>query len=125
MSDEYQVCGHCGAPDVGSYGAGYGSINETPLCHPNDRGRPKCYDLVTVYKHALPCVLCTAVAARNRQREQEAATFGDHPHTDPGDGRSECQVCGKFIWPATHSCKGVPVTQAARARYAERLAARP
>lgn len=40
----------------------------------------------------------------------------DHPHADPGDGRPECTVCGKYVWPATHSCKGVPVTNAARAR---------
>jgi hypothetical protein len=35
--------------------------------------------------------------------------FPDHPHVDPGDGRSQCEVCGKFVWPATHSCKGVRV----------------
>jgi len=122
VSAELQVCGHCGAEDVGSYGAGYGSVDQTPLCHPNDRGRPKCYDLVTVYRHAMPCTLCTAIAARNRERAAERA-LGDHPHADPGDGRSECDVCGKWIWPATHSCKGVPVTDAARRRYMDRLAA--
>lgn len=41
---------------------------------------------------------------------------GDHPHDDPGDGRTECDTCGKWIWPVTHSCKGVPVTLAALAR---------
>lgn len=41
---------------------------------------------------------------------------GDHPHTDPGDGRQECRTCGKFVWPALHSCKRVPVTPAARQR---------
>ena len=41
----------------------------------------------------------------------------DHPHTDPGDGRTECQKCGKWIWEAIHSCKGVPVTAAAWDRY--------
>lgn len=40
----------------------------------------------------------------------------DHPYTDPGDGRVECNVCGKWIYPITHSCKGVPVTPAARRR---------
>lgn len=40
----------------------------------------------------------------------------DHPHTDPGDGRTECDLCGKYVWPAIHSCKGVPVTPAARRR---------
>ena len=44
-------------------------------------------------------------------------TTADHPHTDPGDGRTECDTCGKFVWPATHSCKRVPVTLAARARW--------
>ena len=42
--------------------------------------------------------------------------FADHPHTDPGDGRTECEVCGKWVWECTHSCKGVPVTEAAMAR---------
>lgn len=41
----------------------------------------------------------------------------DHPHADPGDGRSECETCGKWVWEVTHSCKGIPVTQAARERY--------
>ena len=44
--------------------------------------------------------------------------IADHPHTDPGDGRSECDRCGKFVWLVIHSCKGVPVTEAARARRA-------
>lgn len=43
-------------------------------------------------------------------------SIGDHPHTDPGDGRTECDRCGKFVFPAIHSCKRVPVTAAARAR---------
>jgi hypothetical protein len=47
-------------------------------------------------------------------------TYADHPHTDPGDGRSECDVCGKWVWAVTHSCKGVPVTEAARKRAYER-----
>lgn len=47
--------------------------------------------------------------------------LADHPHTDPGDGRSECETCGKWIWPGTHSCKGVPVTEAAMERYRERI----
>lgn len=47
-------------------------------------------------------------------------TGGDHPHNDPGDGRQECDVCGKWIWPATHSCKGVPVTLAAMGRWLAR-----
>ncbi|MDG4792119.1 hypothetical protein O7626_40605 [Micromonospora sp. WMMD1102] len=49
----------------------------------------------------------------------------DHPHTDPGDGRQECDRCGKFIWPAIHSCKGVPVTAAARARWEAAHAVEP
>lgn len=41
---------------------------------------------------------------------------GDHPHNDPGDGRTECGPCGKWVYESIHSCKGVPVTQAARDR---------
>ena len=44
----------------------------------------------------------------------------DHPHTDPGDGRSECDVCGKWVWPVIHSCKRVPVTARAWARFEQR-----
>ena len=50
-------------------------------------------------------------------RARNTPPHPDHPHTDPGDGRTECQTCGKFVWPAIHSCKGVPVTAAARARW--------
>jgi hypothetical protein len=46
--------------------------------------------------------------------QPEIAT--DHPHTDPGDGRTECRTCGKWVHRVTHSCKGVPVTEAARQR---------
>jgi hypothetical protein len=44
----------------------------------------------------------------------------DHPHTDPGDGRSECETCGKWVWSVTHSCKGIPVTAAALERFEKR-----
>lgn len=44
----------------------------------------------------------------------------DHPHSDPGDGRSECDACGKWVWPVTHSCKGVPVTEAGMRRFVAR-----
>lgn len=44
----------------------------------------------------------------------------DHPYTDPGDGRTECDLCGKWIFPAIHSCKRVPVTAAALARWEAR-----
>lgn len=50
----------------------------------------------------------------------EPQPLGDHPHNDPGDGRSECDLCGKWVWPVTHSCKGVPVTDAARRRHTGR-----
>lgn len=33
----------------------------------------------------------------------------DHPYTNPGDGRKQCDVCGKYVWQVTHSCKGVRV----------------
>lgn len=45
---------------------------------------------------------------------------GDHPHADPGDGRKECETCGKWVFEVIHSCKGVPVTDAAMARFRER-----
>lgn len=48
---------------------------------------------------------------------EEYRELADHPHTDPGDGRSECATCGKWVWPFLHSCKGVPVTNAAIIRH--------
>lgn len=42
--------------------------------------------------------------------------IADHPHTDPGDGRTECLTCGKWVYPVIHSCKGVPVTAVERMR---------
>lgn len=41
----------------------------------------------------------------------------DHPHQDPEDGRQECWLCGKWVWPVLHSCKRVPVTPDAELRY--------
>jgi hypothetical protein len=40
----------------------------------------------------------------------------DHPYTDPGDGRTQCETCGKYVWLVTHSCKGVRVAPAAAGR---------
>jgi hypothetical protein len=50
-------------------------------------------------------------------RVPERLIHVDHPHTDPGDGRTECDLCGKWVWEVTHSCKGVPVTESAWKRY--------
>lgn len=49
-----------------------------------------------------------------------AGGTADHPHSDPGDGRTECDVCGKWVHECIHSCKRVPVTEAAWARWHER-----
>lgn len=51
------------------------------------------------------------------ERRQRRLAAADHPHTDPGDGRVECDLCGKFVWLVTHSCKRVPVTPAAIERW--------
>lgn len=51
--------------------------------------------------------------------------FGDHPYTDPGDGRKECWRCGKLVFEAIHSCKGVPVTEAAMRRWRIRQGLEP
>lgn len=40
----------------------------------------------------------------------------DHPYTDPGDGRVECETCGKWVHLVIHSCKGYPVTYEAAMR---------
>lgn len=49
----------------------------------------------------------------------EPQPLGDHPHNDPGDGRTECDTCGKWVYECIHSCKGVPVTAAAWDRLAQ------
>jgi hypothetical protein len=41
----------------------------------------------------------------------------DHPHTNPGDSRKECYLCGKWVYPFLHSCKGVPATPDAEMRF--------
>lgn len=55
---------------------------------------------------------------------KELKVTADHPHTDPGDGRTECDVCGKWVFEVIHSCKRVPVTEAAWARWHARQDAR-
>lgn len=45
------LCSHCLRPM-----AGFASLNDDPLCHP-DEGID-CYHLVTVYKHEMPCTSC-------------------------------------------------------------------
>jgi hypothetical protein len=62
--DKYRkTCGHCGAADVGSFSAGYGSAYGEHLCHPNGVGRPLCYDLVTRFRHPMPCRCFTMACA--------------------------------------------------------------
>lgn len=67
--------------------------------------------------------LLTPQELQARRQAILARVRADHPYSDPGDGRSECDCCGKWIWPVTHSCKGVPVTEAARRRRAAARAA--
>jgi hypothetical protein len=64
----------------------------------------------------LAAMVIAELLRRHGARGRLVRPLGDHPHTDPGDGRPECLTCGKFVWPVTHSCKGVPVTDAARQR---------
>lgn len=69
------TCGHCGAGDVGSIEAGYSVLGDAYLCHPNERGRPDCYRLVTVYHHEMPCTPCRKSLALGRS-EGERPTGG-------------------------------------------------
>jgi hypothetical protein len=70
------------------------------------------------------CEVCLMASAR-KVAEAVSPPNADHPHTDPGDGRPECPTCGKFVWRVIHSCKGVPVTDAAMRRYLDRGTTRP
>ncbi|AER47924.1 hypothetical protein SEA_MARSHA_80 [Mycobacterium phage Marsha] len=38
-----------------------------------------------------------------------------------GDGRAECERCGKWVFEVIHSCKGIPVTIPAWNRYLDEL----
>lgn len=80
-------------------------------------------EVVVRYSRRNRCRGCGRVDGTHRPtcilRPEEYPAEADHPHADPGDGRTECQTCGKYVWPAIHSCKGVPVTERAKARYAE------
>lgn len=49
------TCAHCGRRDVGSYEAGYATVGDSYLCHPNVGYRPDCYKLVTVHGHTANC----------------------------------------------------------------------
>lgn len=52
------TCVHCGR-NCGDYLGGLGRVGDAPLCHPNERMRPDCYRLVTVYGHQLAdCPKC-------------------------------------------------------------------
>jgi hypothetical protein len=65
----------------------------------------------------LECPACRSWAvylddARSELRCHDCEWSGvwpDHPYTDPGDGRQQCSVCGKWVHLVTHSCKGVRV----------------
>jgi hypothetical protein len=50
------------------------------------------------------------------QHLERRLVHADHPYTDPGDGRSQCEVCGKWVWLVLHSCKGVRVAPASPVR---------
>lgn len=58
-------------------------------------------------------------------RDTDTQPLGDHPHADPGDGRTECDRCGKWVFEAIHSCKGLPVTEAAIFRWRIRQGLEP
>lgn len=49
-------CAHCDRK-MNNFKGGYsrGHNNEL-LCHPNEKNRPDCYKLVTLYKHSTPCI---------------------------------------------------------------------
>jgi hypothetical protein len=66
-------CAHCGRP-CGDAEGGWGSINGEPLCHPNVKGRPDCYTLVTVYHHELEhedCPITDGVEGAQLHGEEE------------------------------------------------------
>jgi hypothetical protein len=54
-------CVHCGRV-TGDMAGGWATVNQQPLCHPNDKDRPDCYHLHTTrpWAHVLRfCHLCT------------------------------------------------------------------
>jgi hypothetical protein len=52
-------CSHCDRM-AGNFAGGFArSSDGRALCHPNVRGRPDCYHLVTNYAHEQPCIKVT------------------------------------------------------------------
>ena len=62
--------------------------------------------------------------APGRERDSDETQAHVRPvdtHNDPGDGRTECQTCGKWVFECIHSCKRVPVTPPAWNRKLDEL----
>ena len=105
-------------------------INRTPI--PESVMREVAEEIVAAERQHADADRCTNCDHRARFHSEGGCWFtvtngrgnlvcpctvrADHPHTDPGDGRTECETCGKYVFPVTHSCKGVPVTARAKAR---------
>ena len=53
-----RTCAHC-RRKCDDFAGGYARVDNKPLCHPNAKGRPDCYHLVTVWKHTMPCATTT------------------------------------------------------------------
>lgn len=45
------------------------------------------------------------------QGNGDTETVG-HPTSDPGDGRTQCPGCRRYVWPVIHSCPARPATEA-------------
>lgn len=66
-----------------------------------------------------------AQAVADTAQQVRGSVWPGHPTVDPGDGRTECGRCGKWVWAVTHSCKRIPVTEAAMRRHQERAGEKP
>jgi hypothetical protein len=62
-----------------------------------------------------PVVVDGEVIRVHGEPDHDRPTLGEAT-ADLGCWCEECVVCGRFVYPAIHSCGGVPVTSAARAR---------
>lgn len=58
-----------------------------------------------LHQHCSP--RCETACEPCATRTTGGDVLADHPHEDPGDGREQCETCGKWVWLVTHSCKGI------------------
>lgn len=70
-------CVHCGRV-CGTFKGGYAGVGGAALCHPNEKGRPDCYVMVTTHHHDLEeCARCSQDPYQPLTEEELNQSFMD------------------------------------------------